>query len=278
LSKSIKDSVDSKQKAVDFVCDLEGSTPAYIAVLSPDHDKWNSYGNATRRHIRTIVQHLRVEQIRPLLFAVAKHFSVDEAKKAIRLFVCWSVRFLIVGGRGGLLDNNYAKRAQMVGTKQIVTASDLARSMADVVPSDQAFEAAFAAARVSQNYLARYYLRALELQAKEDPEPELIPNEDQEAINLEHILPINPSAEWKIDADMAAACHRRLGNLVLLQATPNSTIGNSSFDEKLAVLRQSSYYLTKIAADFTTWGMKEIGERQKKLAELAVKTWPISVR
>ena len=118
-----------------------------------------------------------------------RHFSVKEAKRALRLFVFWSVRFLIVGGRGGLLDRNYSLRAQEVGNHTIKNADELAKAMADVVPSDALFEAAFAEARVSQVFLARYLLRALELKAKGDPEPENIPNDEENAINLEHVLP-----------------------------------------------------------------------------------------
>jgi hypothetical protein len=278
LSQSIKDAINSKQRAVDFSGELADSAQDYVAIMSPDHEKWNEYGNTTRRHIRAIVQHLRVEQIRPLMLAVAKHFSVAECKKAFRLFVCWSVRFLVVGGRGGLLDTNYAKRAQLVGTKEITTAVGLAESMADVVPNDAVFQDAFTTARVSQNYLARYYLRALELQIKKDKEPELIPNEDQESINLEHVLPEVPATEWGIDAETAAACHRRLGNMVLLQVTPNATIGNAAFLKKRSTFKESSFFLTKMVADSRSWGLKEINGRQRKLAELAIQAWPLKVR
>jgi hypothetical protein len=212
------------------------------------------------------------------MFAVARHFEIEEARKAFRLFVCWSVRFLIAGGRGGLLDTNYAKRAHEVGEKKVTTAMELSRLMSDVVPGDTAFEAAFATARVSQNYLARYYLRVLELQVKEDPQPELVPNEDQEAINLEHVLPLNPSSDWSVDEETASACHRRLGNLVLLQATANTAIGNAAFSAKKPTLDQSAYYLTKMIAQHGAWGAKEIADRQKKLAEYAVKAWPLMVR
>jgi hypothetical protein len=43
-----------------------------------------------------MADYLRVKQIRPLLFAVARHFDPIEADKAFRLFVSWSVRFLSV--------------------------------------------------------------------------------------------------------------------------------------------------------------------------------------
>jgi hypothetical protein len=47
-----------------------------------------------------------------------------------------SVRFLICGGRGRLLDRNYAIMAQKVGTGEIKTAQALATAMQDIVPTD----------------------------------------------------------------------------------------------------------------------------------------------
>lgn len=275
LSKAIKEKINSKQKTVDFVTLLSAAASDYVAILNPDSAKWNDYGNATRKHLRTIHHHLKVEQIRPLLLAIANKFPVAEAQKAFRMCVCWSVRFLVFGGRGGFLDTNYGRKAQQVGTGEISTASELADAMAEIVPNDAQFQSAFAAARVSQNYLARYYLRALELTVKEDDEPELIPNEDQESVNLEHVLPQNPGEVWGIDPETASANCRRIGNLCLMRATQNSTIGSSSFDSKKPAYAASGYELTKMIAAEGSWGLQEISDRQAKLAEYAVSTWPI---
>ena len=46
--------------------------------------------------------------------------------------------------------------------------------------------------RVSKGYLARYYLRAIDKTMADDPDPEFVANEDYDATNLEHIIPINP--------------------------------------------------------------------------------------
>lgn len=275
----VKRELDSQQKAIEFLDTLAASANDYAAVLNASHRKWNAYGETTRRHIHTINHHLRVEQIRPLMFAVAKHFTMKEAKKAFRLFVSWSVRFLIAGGRGGLLDRNYAVVAQKVGTGKVKTAVELNKAMEDVLPTDTTFQAAFAEARISQGFLARYLLRALELQAKRDPEPELVPNEEQESINLEHVLPDNPGTNWPgIDPEIASAFCRRIGNQVLLKVTQNSMIGNKSFADKKPILKASGYLLTSQIADKNSWGVNEINERQIKLAELAVKTWPLTIR
>ena len=273
----IKDTVNSSALALGFLEDLAEGAHDYAALFNSDHKKWNAYGTSTRKHIATINRDLGVEQIRPLMFAVSKHFSIKEAKLAFKLFVFWSVRFLIVGGRGGLLDRNYAVCANAIGTGKIKTATQLEKMMAEVVPSDALFEAAFSEARVSKVNLARYYLRAMEQKKKGAEEPEFVPMDEENVINLEHILPENPNEKvWdKIDRETAGAYYRRIGNLAIFQAKKNSLIGNSAFEEKKKLLKDSAFMLTADVAKYNSWGTKEINERQKELAKLAVLTWPL---
>jgi hypothetical protein len=266
----------SPNRALEVVHELAESANDYAALFNADHSKWNEYGTSTRNHISTINRDLQVEQIRPLMFAVARHFSVKEAQKAYRLFVFWSVRFLIVGGRGGLLDRHYSIAARRVADGEIKTAEGLRKLLVEIIPSDPLFQQEFSEARVSQTHLARYYLRALERVRKGQPEPEWIPNDDEQAINLEHILPQSPQDGWPgIDEEVAHAYWRRLGNMVILQARKNSIIGNASFQQKKPTLEASGFILTQEAAGCEKWGVAEIESRQKQLAQLAVKTWPI---
>ena len=276
--KKIKKQVDKASQAIRFLETMDESADDYVAMLNPTHSKWNEYGDATRDHLRTIHFDLDVKQIWPLLFAVAKHFSVKEARLAFRYLVNLSVRFLIVGGRGGLLDRHYALRAQRVGNADIKTAKDLAASLEDIAPTDESFELEFSTARVSDSNLARYYLRAIENAASMLPSPEVMTLEDRSKLNLEHILPENPGQNWpNFPPDDAEAFYRRLGNMVLLLATRNSIIGNKPFIEKRLVLAESGLSLTKMAGEVLTWDKEQIIERQKKLAKLAVKTWPLTI-
>jgi hypothetical protein len=229
-----------------------------------------------RQNVETLAVHLQVELIRPLAFAVARHFTSEEVEKAFRLFVSWSVRFLIFGGRGGMLDTQYSNRAQDVGTSKITKARELRAAMANYVPSDAQFEEAFSTARVSRAHLARYYLRALEKSLKDDPHPEYVANEDIADINLEHVLPLNPSADWKVDADTARTGQRLLGNMVLLRASQNRDIGNKSLNEKKEIFKASGYYITQQIAEYDDWGLDEIRLRQMELAKTAIKTWPLT--
>jgi hypothetical protein len=276
LAAKIKDEITGETKTLQFLRDASLAVQDYIALWSSRHLKWVGYSSSTRQSIETIASHLRVQQIRPLLFAVSRYFEPEEAEKAFRLFVSWSVRFLIYGGRGGMLDTQYSLRAQDVGTKRITKARELRDAMKSYVPTDAEFEEAFATARVSRPHLARYYLRAIDKTIKSDPQPEFVANEEADQISLEHVLPINPSAEWDIDEETAQVAQRMLGNMVLLRANQNREIGNASFAQKRNALKQSGYSITSEVVEYEKWTLQEIRDRQAKMAKIAIKTWTLS--
>ena len=277
--EKVRNFANSSGRALTFLDELADGANDYVALFNPDHRKWIEYGTSTRNHISTITRDLGVQQIRPLMFAISRHFSVREGQKTFRLIVFWSVRLLVEGIRGGQPDRFFSLRAQEIANGTITSAEELTSALANIIPNDAQFETAFASARISKVALARYYLRALERQRKEEREPEWIPNNDEGAINLEHILPENPQEFWDhIDPDKAAAYHRRIGNMVIMQATANSVIGNSSFQQKKEVFRTSAFLLTSEVADYEGWGPDEIEDRQKRLAQLAIQTWPASLR
>jgi uncharacterized protein DUF1524 len=104
---------------------------------------------------------------------------------------------------------------------------------------------------------------------------QLLPNDDTAAVNLEHILPVNPASDWNISEEVAAVYHKRLGNMVLLSAKQNVEIGNAGYDKNRPVLAASPFLLTVEAAQSETWGATQIDVRQARMAELAPKVWPL---
>jgi hypothetical protein len=211
------------------------------------------------------------------LLAGIKNFPAQEIPRFLLTLVCWAVRFLITGGAGsGGLEAHYGRNAMDITTGKIANLATLASAMVAVVPPDDAFKSAFAAAQVPKAQLARYYLRALQLKVDGEQEPQYVPNDDASDINLEHILPKVPSDEWPgMDADLFRANVNRLGNLVLLQATPNGFLASSGYPTKKPVLQASAFSLTKESAGFSDWTPNEIADRQRSLANLAVQTWPL---
>jgi hypothetical protein len=119
-------------------------------------------------------------------------------------------------------------------------------------------------------------LRALQRCEDGEKEPQYIPNPGRE-VTLEHILPSKPGIDWNhFTPEEQKVYLNRLGNQVLLPATVNSKIGNASYTvKKPALAAKGNFSLTKETAIHASWGIDEIKARQKRLADLAIKTWPL---
>ena len=277
LADGIRKAISGETRTMDFLADLEQRVRDYVALFNPSAQKWSAYTDFCKDYIRVFIEDLRVEQVRPLLLAIATYFSPPEAEKAFRCLVSWSVRFLIVGGRGGFLDRIYSLRAQDIGTGKVKTAKQLVKQMREHIHQDVQFEEAFKTASVSRIWLARYYLRCLDLTLSSKAEPEIVANRNKEALTLEHILPQRPGPDWNIEEDVAQTYYRRLGNMALLQAQKNVSAGNKGFAEKKAVYGKSTLPITKQVAKYDDWTTNEINERQAKMAKLAPTTWPFGL-
>lgn len=158
----------------------------------------------------------------------------------------------------------------------ISDAAALKKRLSAIIPVDDEFKKAFEIATVSKASFARYYLRSLEMAAKNEATPWFIPNDDKQAINLEHVLPEVPDGSWlKIDPDATQVFTKRIGNLALLLAKSNSDLRSSGFAVKKSVYLNSPYELTRQIGQVKNWGPGEIIERQKGLAQLALRAWPL---
>jgi len=276
LYSEIKKKIRNKDQAITFSTELNENSKIYAAILNQDHELWLKYGPTARQHMGTL-NLLQMIQIRPLVLAILDRFSVKETQQSLRLMVSWAVRFLISGGLGGgALETNYSNTAKEVREGKIKTAKQLGLSLKDIIPNDAQFKAAFSMATVSKVYLSRYYLRALERQTMGETNPELVIIDNVEVVNLEHVLPQNPSSGWNYISEEDRSLYvRRIGNLALLNARINTEAGNDSFTYKKQFYKRSRIKLTEMLSSYNKWDIDAINDRQLKLAELAIQTWPI---
>jgi hypothetical protein len=279
LYTKIKDRVNSTQHAINLADDLSRNARLYSAMINTDSDLWNQYGSTAREHMNSL-NLLGMIQIRPLVLAALDKFTVKEVQKSLKLMVSWAVRFLIVGSGGsGTLESLYSQRAEEVRKDVITTTAQLLGAMIGSVPANSQFQSAFAVATISKNSIARYYLRVLDKEFDISRDPSLIVTSNEEVVNLEHILPQHPSGAWSyINADDINNYCNRIGNLALLQTKINAVVGNDGFKEKLPSYKTSPFSLTSALDKYQSWDMTSIEERQRELAELAVKAWPNKVQ
>jgi len=117
------------------------------------------------------------------------------------------------------------------------------------------------------------------------------------AVHVEHILPTTPTPEVRAGFDLPADYERysrKLGNLVLLEMSINTSVSNGPYADKREAYRESKFLLTrslvekphvgqqtlpnKAVADlpqFEEWTSTTIDERQRVLARLARRVWQI---
>jgi len=277
LYARIKGRVTTAASAVQFAERLQDASRLYAAILNSDHEVWSHLGRTTRRQL-DVLSTLNLGQNRPLILAALEHLEPIEVAKLLSSMISWGIRGIIGGViGGGSAERVYCDAAVRIRDGKITTATQIGTELANIIPADDQFREAFAVARITRGSLARYMLVALERTRLGEREPELVPNEDEAQVNLEHILPRNPSPpDWPgFSEEQRRAYVNRLGNLALLAKGPNDRIGNKPFHAKKPILLQSRLLLTKAAGQESEWTPETIARRQERLADLALKTWPV---
>jgi Protein of unknown function DUF262/Protein of unknown function (DUF1524) len=273
---AVQEAVKGEQAAITFSSMLEVLANSYVATFNPEHEKWNGYPDTVRKAIE-VFNLLNIKPIRPLLLAIAAKFAQKEAAAAFQFLISLGVRLLIAATtRSGSVELPVAFAAHEVFTGKIEQAIALRKRLADITPSNDEFRITFENTRVSKQQLARYYLRSLEMAAKGETAPWFMPTDDRSIINLEHILPKKPDNNWpEFSEDEVSLYTNRLGNQALLRASDNSNLKSSAFSEKKKVYAQSPYELTSQIGELDGWSVVAIGKRQRALADLALKAWPV---
>jgi hypothetical protein len=273
---AVQSQAKGTQTAITFITTLELLSVQYVALFNHANEKWNAYPDTTRRAIEAL-NLINISPFRPLMLAVSDKMEPKEADKSMQSLVSWGVRLQIASStRSGSVELPFAAAANEVMQEKIVTKDELKQKLSKVIPSDDEFRHEFETATVSNAKLARYYLRSLEMAAKGEKEPWFIPNDDRQVINLEHILPMRTEGNWpNFTGEEARIYARRIGNLALLQAKNNSDLKSLDFSSKSEVYQSSPYTLTNQLSKCSEWGKKEIHDRQKLLASLALKAWPL---
>jgi uncharacterized protein with ParB-like and HNH nuclease domain len=271
----IKRKITSKKLALSFSTELQEKAKIYSALINTEHEYWNEYDPKVRNCVAAL-NLLGMTQIRPLLLAILEYFDKTQVKLVFQRLEAVAVRFQVVGGiGGGSLERMYSETARLITDRKISTATEVVKGFA-TLPTDSAFEQAFSVATISKQSLARYYLRCLE-EAAPGSTREVTPDKDTTRVNLEHVLPLVMCADWEISWPLedARAFQRRLGNLALMSAKSNSKSGNQGFASKKMEYKKSAFYFTKLLAKPKDWTKNEIDKRQREMAKVASKAWPV---
>lgn len=268
----------SPTKVVKLTGELIVSADRFAALDSSEDDVWNKYSP----DLRTAIAELNLlgnRQMRPIILAAIEHFSPTHFEKLVQLLVVVTFRYQNVGKlRTGALETSAAKTAKAIADKKATTANAAWKELRSIIPNDEDFKLAFARYSEPTAKVAKYVLRALELEARKRGTGSFVELEPSTQLTLEHILPQNPGDCWKsiLSQDPELVDYtERLGNLTLLTKGSNKTVGNQSFDDKsTGAYKESSLLITSgIPAHHIDWDRDAIRARQEWLASLAPSIW-----
>jgi uncharacterized protein DUF262/uncharacterized protein DUF1524 len=264
-------------KAYDVSINMRSAAERYVAIFDSNDPAWSNYSDKARRSVEAIGI-IGVTQVHPILLAALPTFDQREMERLLRLLEVIAVRYqLVARGRPGRIESLGGRAAKVISDGKITTASQVFAELRELYIADSQFETEFQVKTEREGKKAAYLLRGLEYQsllhAQNKHARELVPSD---IVTVEHILPKSPGTGWKdeiaADPDLHTDCLYRLGNMCLL-ADANRALGNKAFSVKRTSYADSRLQTTQSVAEYTEWGRKEIEERQKQLAKLAVAEW-----
>ncbi len=264
------------QSSVALLATWDSLSSDYVALENPESSSWNGFPATIRKNIE-VLNLFNIAPLKPLLLAAAKKMSKKEASLVFERVVAIGVR-LIIASRTTTqsVEKPLGDVARRIWDGEITTSKATIEALSGAIPNNEQFKEAFEVATVSQPKFARYYLRSIERVLNNEAEPHHIPSDDPSSITLEHVLPLKPEANWPDwSEEEVKAFSKRIGNMALLRASLNSTLKSKSFADKRDTLKASPYATTSMIGEYSSWLSDDIRDRQTKLAEHALKAWPI---
>lgn len=244
-----------------------------------------------------------------ILLLAGRHLSPDLFSKLCRSIENFFFCYTIAREPTKVFERNFAQWSKDLRESRNEEDLDLfleRRFVGDMTRLSPTFDFAFEELKQSriQKYRMRYILAKLtqyiEQQAWNNPAHKSLEQYIAFTVDIEHILPQNPTAQVRDAFDKKEQYDEyveKLGNLTLLEKTINTSVSNEAYDKKLPGYRQSAFLLTKSLVEkpqvgvntslnravrdlqaFSEWDSKSIESRQKMLAALARSVWSVPDR
>src|SRR5215213_2602210 len=283
LYRMITETVGGPQAALDLITDLRTSATDYARIS--DYTLWGdepAYDESFEQSLSDL-RLFRVTQTNPLLLNAIQAFSAPkEIAKTFRVVANFAFRYFIVGNQSpGSMERLSAEIAYAIRGKTYASASHVADALRAANP-DPTFRSDFSLAVFPKprKRISRYALAKITNHLKRQAGgAEEIVDSNAKNVNLEHVLPQSVPGLWRSgfssDADPKDYVYR-IGNLTLLNAKINHEAADKSFtDKKRLALDKSQLKINEFFKSISSWGDREIEQRQDSLAKTALEVWKL---
>ena len=275
LFKLVRERVTTSQQVFALLDGLERRAELFAALADAGHEYWRDRPEA-KPYVRDLIL-FRTRQITPVLFAAWERLSREDFVRVLKLASVVSFRYMTSALNTNALEPAYHRTAKAILDGQAARPRAVFRHhLRSVYVDDDAFQRYFMVFAVNTRgpckRLAKYILCRLEDDAGGGTrDPETDPG------SIEHILPQNPTGEWEggFPGRQSEAAIDRIGNMTLLESAANRRVGSRPWAVKRLAYEKSVYSLTRQVAEMAPdeWTFALMEERQRRLAERAVRIW-----
>lgn len=239
----------------------------------------------TNRHLRNLKMIKAIQTYGFLMHLRVGRCTKQHFRAVLELTESFVLRRHVCRERSNETEALFAKLCSVNPTDPVQKTREAYR---ELCPLDEKFREDFAATSFTSNVIdrARYCLEQIELSKHGDyAELQILGAED---VHVEHIIPqkiITKKAKEELGdwmeylGDKAESHHHkyvsRIGNLTLFAGPLNIGASNNPFHKKRQAYKESSIKLTQDLLKKTQFKFKDVDQRSRDLAEIAIDIWPM---
>jgi uncharacterized protein with ParB-like and HNH nuclease domain len=235
----------------EFVKSLLKDSKIFKKIINPKVTDWNQNGEFKVYISLNAIQIFNIQVANSLLISLireyeSKNITLKYLIKALRMIEKFHfINNAIIGGRSSGLDTMYSKvsRDLYIASKKErkhIIIDKFITKLEEKLPNFEQFKAKvneklyYLSSDTKQKKLVQYVLKKIEYEKQNY-------NVELHNMSIEHIYPEKFDQNWK---DINIKYIKSIGNLVLLDSSINSDIGNKSFDIKQSIILDKSTLLT----------------------------------
>jgi len=239
----------------------------------------------TNRHLRNLKMIKAVQTYGFLMHLRVGRCSKNHFREILKLTESFVLRRHVCRERSNETEALFAKLCAVSPANPIKGTRDAYR---ELCPVDDKFRDEFSTTSFTSNVIdrARYCLEQIEMSKHGDyDELQVLGAED---VHVEHIIPQKIKTKKAKDefgdwvtylGEKAETQHQkyvsRIGNLTIFSGTLNIGASNNPFQKKKQAYKESGIKLTQELLKMTQFKFKNVEQRSRDLAEIAVGLWPM---
>lgn len=278
------ESIDESEDVEGLLRDIKQQSELYRKMLTQNIDMFNDSQNAEINRYLRDTKTVSITTFTLLLRAFRELESPDDIKEVMRMANALLVRRQICDRNTGRHDTFFNHLAQNAFEEDdpLAYIKEYLRD-GDKFPDNDQFKGYFAEENFSNNDRTKYILSKIEEEHFGHGGMEVV--ESRYQVHIEHILPQrygkNLQRLWLDPFDISRRQHnefkKKIGNLTLLEEDPNIRASNRTLEEKQRYYTedQTDFKMTHQLVHYDEWGVEQIQDRSKRLAEIAVDIWSL---